>query len=144
MQKNDARQYIIDTLRDYKRLIALKNELECDFDGYLTAVRIDGMPKGSGVSEPIETVIKRKRLEIKEVNRQIKRVNGWLAYLDDRERHYLTEIYIHNRFKTQAQNKWYTDTKEYIGRKTWLNTHTSGINKIRKLMLDMDKKKPLI
>lgn len=135
----DTKEYVIDILKSYKKLIALKNELIYDFDGYISALRIDGMPKATEKSDPIQTAIRKQRAEIRDVKREIKRIENWMEYLDDRERHYLTEVYINNRFRLHAQNSWTSKHNEYISRRSWGNIRHSALKKLTELILSKKK-----
>ena len=138
----DVRQYVIDTLRDYKKLKALKKELQLDFSGYLSGIRLDGMPRGTEISQPIETAIKKRKAEIRQVNIEIQRVKNWLGYLDDKEEFYLTELYIDNKYKAQAQSNWTIKTGEYLSRRSWWTVHKNAIDKIKDLILSKKNKPP--
>jgi hypothetical protein len=134
-----TKEYVVDMLRDYKRLIALKNELEYQYDGVLNAQVLSDMPKGSGLSDPIQSALNKIEAEKKQLELDIKRINDWVEYLNEEEKFAITQLYFEERYFGQITNKWATLGKEYYSTEYWKRKVKKAVNKIMNI-----KKAPVI
>ena len=88
------KKYVVELLKDYKRLILHRKTLQREFDGHLKASEITDMPHGTDISDPIQQALNKKEHEIKEIEKEIKTVNDWLEYLNDVERFVIEQYYF--------------------------------------------------
>lgn len=123
LQRDD----IIAILQDYKRLVATKKELECDYE-LIKVSNPDVAICASGKSDGISAAIQQRETEIKHVDILIKRVDNWLDYLTTREAYVLREKYINGRTREAYRQSYYLKTKYFYSFLTW--------DKIRKKALD--------
>ena len=125
-----TRDEVISTLKNYKRLIAIRDSLLNDYEGVIQAQKLTDMPRGNGVHSQVESAANKLNYEIKELEREITRVSIWLEYLNEEERFIIEQIYIEERFISLASNKWCNLGKEYHGNSYWKNKHRLAIKKI--------------
>lgn len=125
-----TRDEVINTLKQYKRLIAIRDSLLNNYEGVLQAQKLTDMPRGSGTSNQVESKINQFQCEIKEIEREITRVSIWLNSLNEEERFIIEQIYIEERFVNMASNKWCSMGKEYHSRSYWNDRKRQAINKI--------------
>ena len=124
---------VIETLKGYKRLIAIHESLLNDYEGVLQAQVITDMPRANGVHSQTESAMLKLDREMKEIKKDIKRVNIWLNYLNEEERFVVEQIYFEERFINHIINKWCNMGKEYHGSTYWKNKHREAIRKITQL-----------
>lgn len=125
-----TKEYVINALRDYKRLIVLKNELEYKYDGVLNAQVLTDMPKGTGLSDPIQTALNKIAAEKKQLELDIKRINDWVNYLNEEESFVIKQIYFEQRFISHVINRWVNAGNEYHGSAYWKKKHRESLKKI--------------
>ena len=130
------REEVISTLKDYKRMVAIHEGLLNDYDGILQAQVLSDMPKGNGIHSQTETAMLKLEYEIKELKKEIKRVQIWLNYLNEEERFVVEQIYFEDRFINHIINKWCNMGKEYHGSTYWKNKNREAIRKITQLRPD--------
>lgn len=125
-----TRNEVINTLKEYKRMVAIRDSMLNNYDVVLQAQKLTDMPRGSGVSNQVESKINQYQAEIKEIEREITRVSIWLNSLNEEERFIIEQIYIEERFINIASNKWCSMGKEYHSRSYWNDRKRQAINKI--------------
>lgn len=131
-----SRDEVIQTLKSHKKIIALYESLLNEYDGFLNAQQISDMPKGSSVSSPIENATHKLNAELKELNKEIRKVNIWLKYLTQEERFVIEQLYFEQRFINQIINRWTSQGYEYHGFTYWKTKHREAIKKITDLRPD--------
>lgn len=124
---------VVAILKEHKRIIALRSELEYKYDGVLGAQVLTDMPRGTGTSDPIQTALNKIEAEIKQLDLEIKRVNNWLRYLTEEEQFYIEQCYFEQRYVNHIINKWQTKQGYYLGRSYWKKTHRVALKKICEL-----------
>ncbi len=129
-----TRDEVINTLRDYKRLIAIHESLINDYEGVLQAQTISDMPTGNSLSNPTEKAILKLDRGLEELKREIRRVQIWLNYLSEEERFIVEQIYIEERFINIASNKWCSMGREYHSNWYWKSKKKDAINKIIEIL----------
>ena len=131
-----TKESVINTLKEYKRLVAIHEGLLNDYDGVLQAQVLSDLPKGNGVRSQTEIASEKIKYEIRELEREIKRVSIWLNYLNDEERFVIEQIYFEERFINHIINKWCNAGREYHGSTYWKNKHREALKKLTHLRPD--------
>jgi hypothetical protein len=127
---NREREEIVETLKSYKRLIAIRDSLINNYDGVLQAQVLSDMPKGNSTHSQVESASNKLESEIKELEKEITRVSIWLNSLNEEERFIIEQIYIEERFINMASNKWCSMGREYHSITYWKDRKRQAINKI--------------
>lgn len=125
-----TREEVINTLKEYKRLIAIRDSLINNYDGILQAQKLTDMPRSNGVHSQVESVSNKFKIEIKEIEKEITRVSIWLNSLNEEERFIVEQTCIEERFINMASNKWCSMGNEYRSTGYWKNRKREAINKI--------------
>ena len=129
-----TKEEVIETLRNYKRVIAIRNSLLNNYEGVLQAQQITDMPRQSGVHSQVESAGNKLQHEIRELEREITKVSIWLDYLNEEERFIVEQIYIEERFINLASNKWCSMGREYHSNWYWKKKKKEAINKIIEIL----------
>lgn len=124
---------IIALLQDYKRLVAIKNDVECDWELIKTTNPDAVASSGSGSSDHIGGLLAKREKELKQVALLIKRIDGWLEYLPTRESFYLRERYIDGRTKMMIRERYYQRTKVWYSPITWAKIRKTALEKLTRL-----------
>ena len=125
-----TKEEVIETLRNYKRVIAIRNSLLNNYEGVLQAQQITDMPRTNGVHSQVESAGNKLQHEIRELEREITKVSIWLDYLTEEERFIIEQTYIEERYINMASNKWCSMGKEYHSQTYWKDKKRQAINKI--------------
>jgi exo-beta-1,3-glucanase (GH17 family) len=125
-----TREQIVETLKNYKRVVAIYESLQNEYEGVIQAQVISDMPKAHGVHSQVESAYTKLEYELKELQKEIKRVQIWLNYLTEEERFIVEQIYIEERYYAIAGNKWCGMGREYHSESYWKRKKKDGIRKI--------------
>ena len=124
------KKYVIELIKDYKRIVLHHKTLEREYDGYLNAQEITDMPKGSGISDPIQQVINKIEIEKKELEQEIKTVNDWLEFLTDIERFVVEQSLIAEKYYYEITEIWHSKCGEHRARGFWKRKLDRAVMKI--------------
>jgi len=125
-----TRDEVIETLKNYKRVIAIRDSLINNYDGVIQAQVLSDMPKGNGVSSKIESSNNKLKNEIRELEKEITRVSIWMLSLNEEEKFIVEQTCIEERFINMASNKWCSMGNEYHSTSYWKDRKRQAINKI--------------
>jgi hypothetical protein len=125
-----TRDEVINTLKEYKRLIAIRDSLLNNYEGVLQAQKLTDMPRSNGVHSQVESVANKFQVEIREIEKEIIRVSIWLNSLNEEERFIVEQTCIEERFINMASNKWCSMGNEYHSTTYWKDRKRQAINKI--------------
>lgn len=131
-----TRDDVIRTLKSHKKIVAIYESLLNEFDGHIGSQTLSDMPKGSGISSPIDQARNKLERELKELYKEIKRVNIWLNYLTVEERYVIEQLYFEQRYINHIINRWTNQGNEYHGFTYWKTKHREAIKKITDLRPD--------
>jgi hypothetical protein len=141
LKKESIGQVIISLLKLHKKNIALYQSLLNNFDDEVSikAQSLTNMPKGSsGFNSVVENhVVKNKKLqndtELKDLYKQIKKVNIWLDYLTDEQKFVVEQIYFEERTYSIISHRWGSRGNPIYSSGYWKTKRREAIKKISEL-----------
>ena len=129
--KKELYEFIINELKAYKMNKSILENIHNECCLGISAQKLSDMPRS--VTNKFSSITENQAFNNKafmELNQDIRRVEIWLYYLNDEERHVIEGLYIHNRSYNTLSNSW----KIYYSRDSWSKKKNIALNKIKDLI----------
>jgi hypothetical protein len=128
-------EFIADEIKNYKRYKAVLETIQNEIPGIQAAVITD-MPRAITnkfhSSTESQALFNRDESELKQ---NIKRIEIWLGYLNDEERHVTEEFYIHNRSYAVISHRWSKENNAIYSSAFWKYKRKQALRKICDLFM---------
>lgn len=120
---------VIELLKDHKRIIAIRDTMQNDYDSTLKASTVANQTKSTKVSDLSDIMIRLNK-DLDELEKEIRRVQIWLDYLTIEERFYVENYYIKSISMTSIITRWCNEGNRYRSEFFWRKRKNDAIEKI--------------
>jgi hypothetical protein len=120
---------VIEILKDHKRIIAIRDTMQNDYDSTLRASTVANQIKTSKVSDLSDLMLKLNK-ELEELEKEIRKVQIWLEYLTIEERFYVENYFVQGVSVTSIITKWCNLGNRYRSEFFWKKRKQAALEKI--------------